>query len=292
MIHGVGEFHSQSCHNAPEDIHDTRVCQLSSVDPTCSDKMTLDDKLSILDIRARDERGRLYNVEMQMVATASLTQRFLYYWSKLYSQQLSEGDDYSRLCPTISICFVNGNVFPGRDVCHSRFRLLDQDGRLCLTEDLAIHVIEIPKFNRRLSELQEPLDFWLYFLKNGVELDADALPTPLNKPEICRAMEVLKMLSQNDMERELYEGRLKEKRDRQTLETRVATAIRERDETARERDEARRRATKLGLMERIQLCERVLRRPVSDPDQLIGRNVDDLRQLAEQLEQELPRPSE
>ena len=107
------------------------------------------------------------------------------------------------------------------------------------------------------------------------------------------------MLSQNDMERELYEGRLKEKRDRQTLETRVATAIRERDEVARERDEAarkwdeaRRRATKLGLMERVQLCERVLRRPVSDPEQLLGRTVDDLRQLAEQLEQELPRPSE
>ena len=32
-----------------------------------SEKMALDDKLSILDIKARDNQGRLFNVEMQMV---------------------------------------------------------------------------------------------------------------------------------------------------------------------------------------------------------------------------------
>ena len=268
-----------------------QLAELELLDPY-SDKMTLDDKLSILDIKARDERGRLYNVEMQMVATASLTQRFLYYWSKLYSQQLSEGDDYSRLCPTISICFVNGNVFPGRDAYHGRFRLLEADGHLSLTEDLAIHVIEIPKFRRTLAELQEPLDFWLYFLKNGVELDADALPRPLDKPEICQAMEVLKMLSQNDMERELYEGRLKAKRDLLTLTNQVATLLRDRDEATRERDEARRHAAKVELVGRIQLCERLLRRSVSDTDQLVERCVEDLRDLAERLERELARLSE
>ena len=132
-----------------------------------------------------------------MVATASLTRQFLYYWSKLYSQQLPEADDYSRLCATISICFVNDDASSGRDARHSRYRLLEEDERLCLTADLAIHVIEIPKCCRTLSELEEPPDFWLYFLTSGLELDADALPTPLNKPELCRAMEVLKMLSQS-----------------------------------------------------------------------------------------------
>jgi len=82
-----------------------------------------------------------------------------------------------------------------------------------------MHVLEIPKFHQALGELQEPLDFWLYFLKNGEELDADTLPVPLDTPEIRRAMEILKMLAQNDLERELYEGRLKAKRDLQTLET-------------------------------------------------------------------------
>jgi len=41
---------------------------------------------------------------------------------------------------------------------------------------------------------------------------------------------------------------------------------------------------KVGAVETIQLCERVLRRPVSDPGQLVGRSVEDLRELAERLE--------
>ena len=41
----------------------------------------------------------------------------------------------------------------------------------------------------------------------------------LNRPDQQKAMGVLKMLAQSDVERELYEGRLKAKRDMQTLET-------------------------------------------------------------------------
>ena len=187
-----------------------------------SEKMALDDKLSIVDIKARDDQGRLYNLEMQMLATASLAQRLLYYWSKIYSQQLAAGDDYTRLRPTISICFVNGVLFSGSREYHTRFRLLDEPCQLCLTDDLVVHVIELPKFTKTLAELRTPLDFWLYFFKNGAELDADALPDGLNRPDQQKAMGVLKMLAQSDLERELYEGRLKAKRDMQTLETSAA----------------------------------------------------------------------
>jgi len=66
-----------------------------------------------------------------------------------------------------------------------------------------------------VQDLRTPLDLWLYFLKNGDRLDADALPEPLAAPSVCQAMEVLKMFSQDRMERELYEGRLKARRDAQ-----------------------------------------------------------------------------
>ena len=59
-------------------------------------------------------------------------------------------------------------------------------------------------------------------------------------------MGVLKLLAQNDLERELYEGRLKAKRDLQTLETlrdqwqqRYLEAEHRLDVVSRERDEAR-----------------------------------------------------
>jgi predicted transposase/invertase (TIGR01784 family) len=262
--------------------------------------MTLDDKLSILDIKGRDQQGSLYNLEMQMLLTAALAQRLLFYWSKVYSQQLSEGDDYTRLRPTISICFVNGEMFPDWPESHTEFRLLDPSGRLSLTGDMSIHVIELPKFRKTLAELQTPLDFWLYFLKNGAGLDADALPKALDRPELRKAMGVLKMLAQNDLERELYEGRLKAKRDMQTLETmrdqwqrqaieaqqRYSEAAGRLETLVRER-EAAHREVKRELVERISLCQRLLGRPLANRDELLERSADELRDQAVRLEREL-----
>ena len=72
----------------------------------------LDDKLSILDIKARDQSGRQFNVEMQMLAYPHYEKRVVYYWSKFHQQQLHEGDDYLVLRPTISISFLNHVLFP------------------------------------------------------------------------------------------------------------------------------------------------------------------------------------
>jgi predicted transposase/invertase (TIGR01784 family) len=51
-----------------------------------NDKEALDDKLSVLDIKARDQLGRQYNVEMQMVGSRLYPQRALYYWAVLQGQ--------------------------------------------------------------------------------------------------------------------------------------------------------------------------------------------------------------
>ena len=58
----------------------------------------------------------------------------------------------------------------------------------------AIHLIELPNFREGLEELEKPLDLWVYFLQNGEQLDADALPGSLDIPEIRWAMGVLKLL--------------------------------------------------------------------------------------------------
>ncbi len=83
----------------------------------------LDDKLSILDIKVRDQSGRLFNVEMQMLAYPDYQKRVLYYWSKLYQQQLHEGENYIALRPTISISFLNHVLFPQVPDHHLRFHL-------------------------------------------------------------------------------------------------------------------------------------------------------------------------
>src|SRR5262249_46641806 len=75
-------------------------------------KEALDDKLSILDIKARDQSGRQLNVEMQMRLAGFFKSRILYYLTRYHQQQLQEGQDYGELKPTISIVFLNEVLFP------------------------------------------------------------------------------------------------------------------------------------------------------------------------------------
>jgi len=256
-----------------------RVADLDLLNPY-SQKIAPDDKLTILDVKARDEQGRAFDVEMQMELVPSLPRRLLFYWAQMYAQQLVEGDNYATLCPAISICFLNQVLFPGRDAIHTVFRLADPEGRLCLTRDLEIHVIEIPKFTLGIESLEKPLDFWLYFFKNGKELDADALPAPLARSEIRQAMEVLKVFSQDQLERDLYENRLKGQRDHQAF-------VDARDQAVQELDQAK-RDVKEGLARQIQLCQRLLGHDLADTSALLGHSTDDLRAMAERLEQQLP----
>src|SRR5438093_13559601 len=97
-----------------------------------NERDTADDKLSVVDVRARQKSGEVFNVEMQMLPYKALPKRLLYYWSVSYAEQLDKGHDYSALKPGIVICFADYDVFPGHSGFHSRFQLLDREGRtLC-----------------------------------------------------------------------------------------------------------------------------------------------------------------
>ena len=56
-----------------------------------NEKEALDDKLSILDVKARDAAGRQFNVEMQVLPHGAYPKRIVYYLAKLHQQQLREG---------------------------------------------------------------------------------------------------------------------------------------------------------------------------------------------------------
>src|SRR4051812_28495968 len=64
-------------------------------------------KLSILDIRARDDPGRQFIVEMQQFLRPDFAKRGLYYWARGHAEQLSEGQPYELIQPTYLICFLN-----------------------------------------------------------------------------------------------------------------------------------------------------------------------------------------
>ncbi len=64
------------------------------------------DTLSILDIKARNKEGTRYNIEIQISDEADYDKRALYYWAKLYSEQLEKSKDYALLNKAIGIHII------------------------------------------------------------------------------------------------------------------------------------------------------------------------------------------
>lgn len=183
-----------------------------------SDKDGEDDRLSVLDIKARDEAGREYLIEMQLFAHGSFPERLLYYGAKHYSQQISEGEKYSKLRPVIVICFVNAILFPQMPGYHSHFELIDPRHGGRFTDQFMIHLVELPKFLDTLQPIDDDADRWTYFLRHGDEWDSATIPSFLNAPEFLQATGTLAMLAHTDKERERYEARLMFERDQAARE--------------------------------------------------------------------------
>jgi len=76
------------------------------------EKEFADDKYSILDVRARDEFGHRFNIEIQRTRPAALRERLTYYAATQLVKQLGEGDLYTELRPAIGICILDLSLFP------------------------------------------------------------------------------------------------------------------------------------------------------------------------------------
>lgn len=227
-----------------------------------------------MDVKVRAQNGRLFNVEMQMLPYPFFSKRILYYWSKMYAPQLQEGEHYEQLRPTVSICFLNNLLFPEVPDYHLRFQLRNADHQVVFTDDIEVHTIELPKFARAAEEVADPLEVWAYFLRHAERLDTEALPAALNVPPIHRALEELLMLTQNDLERERYEARMKLHRDE--ISWRKAA-----------RDEGRQEGIKEGIIGQIHLCQRLLKRDVTPSAELEALPLEELHRRVEQMEKEL-----
>ena len=232
-----------------------------------NDKDFSEDKLTVLDVKARDQAGRLLHIEVQILLPQHFRARVLYYWALLYRQQLGEGDPYGQLRPTITICLLNQKLFPKVEDYHLCFALYNMEHGLCFSDHMQIHVLELPKFTRRLDELRDDQDKWTYFFQHAETMDPDELPEPFREPVYQRATRELQMLTKDAALRERYESRQKAIRDQMSLL-----------EDARE--EGREQGVLIG---RVQLCQQILNRPVTPEEELLTLSIEELRQRAESM---------
>jgi predicted transposase/invertase (TIGR01784 family) len=185
-------------------------------------KIFAKDKLSILDIKAQNEKSRWYNIEMQIVDQSYFAQRALYYWARLYTGQLTSGINYDGLNKTIGINVLNFDCLEEKEY-HNIYKLLNTRTGTAYLEHIELHFVELGKYDENMSTL---LDRWANFLKKADQYNSNKLPKELQEIDsIKRAMELLETMSLNDEEQELYEAKLKILRDEDAhVKTREAKA--------------------------------------------------------------------
>ncbi len=126
-------------------------------------------KSTILDVKAKDGNNNEYIVEMQLTDKIGFAKRVVYYSAKSYSAQLSVGEDFSILKPTIFIGILNFEFLETQNYL-SRHLILDAETHEYKLKDLDFNFIELPKFNKTEQELDTLIDKWVYFIKNAESL--------------------------------------------------------------------------------------------------------------------------
>ena len=179
----------------------------------------LEDKMGVLDVLAKINDEEYCNIEMQMVERDKLLERILYYWAKVYTRNIKKGKDYIVLQKTIEVLIINFEIKELKELgYHSKWKIIEEKYRKqILTEDLEIHIIELPKIRELTQqESKEELVKWLNFIE---EPESEKVVQYMKENEgIKEAKEKLKVMSEDERIQRLAELREKAIMDEKAIE--------------------------------------------------------------------------
>ena len=173
-------------------------------------KQFIDDKYSRLDVKATTSSNEIINIEIQLKDEHNMIKRSLYYLSKMYEEQLGEGEDYSELKRTICINILNFKYLKTESF-HTGYRLKEINSHEELTDVIEMHFIEIPKLPNE-ADVTDMLVAWTEFLRNPESEKVRSLE--LSIKEVREAKDELIRMSNNEEQRALYEMRAKILKDK------------------------------------------------------------------------------
>ena len=181
----------------------------------------IDDKVGIVDLRARLNNNVECEIEMQMVYSKNFIPRLLYYWSKIYSGQLKKGNKYNGLNKVVCIAIINEDIKEFEELkAHSKWQIREEENvTKILTDKLELHIITISKAIKEYKEdnknKENRLLQWMMFLNDPECVEVDEIMKE-NK-EIKEAEVTLRKLSEDEENQRIAELREKHILDTQDI---------------------------------------------------------------------------
>ncbi len=170
------------------------------------EKEHIEDKYSRLDIKAITDNGEHINIEIQVKNEYNMIKRSLYYWSKMFENQIVEGDNYNKLSKTVCINILDFKYLKNENF-HNAYRLKEINTNEELTDAMELHFIEIPKLRKldNSEEISDMLEAWIAFIQSPDSEVVEKLE--MSKKEIKEAKSELLKMSVDSKDRYMYEKR-------------------------------------------------------------------------------------
>ncbi len=195
----------------------TKVSNLKLDCNSILEKDLLDDKIGILDIKAKINNNINCEIEMQVVDRKDIEKRMLFYWSKMYDSSIREGEDYTKLRKSIAILISDYELENLKEIKKyiTKWNIREEEyQKIVLTEVMEIYIIELPKFKKYKEKTNNStLNSWIKFIESPEVIDMNE-----KNEEIKKAKNVLEEISQDKHERYLAELRQKYIMDQKAIE--------------------------------------------------------------------------
>ncbi|MCL1884833.1 MAG: Rpn family recombination-promoting nuclease/putative transposase [Defluviitaleaceae bacterium] len=187
------------------------------------DKKSIEDKLSILDVRAELDDGTDMLIEMHMYGLEQLKAKIIRSWARAYSEELETGKSYTSQPPTVMIAFANGVVEPTekpentKNKIHRVCMIMDKEDGTVFTEAMELHIIDMKAFAKAINEAdsinikeakEDMFAYWLSVITEKEIVNKDIIENARKEKEVIQmAVSAIARQSQDKMARQAYQRR-------------------------------------------------------------------------------------
>ena len=179
-------------------------------------KDSISDKTGVLDVKLRLKNNTIIDIEIQNRWNSEFVQRTIFYWAKMYTENLKTGEVYTKLPKCITINIV-GEGFDLNSLIHSEYNVVEKHLNDRLSDELEIHFLNLAKVkeqdeNTESDEKKKKLYNWLKF----IETDDTEVRKMLaqESPMMAKANATIEVMEMSPKEKWLYENRMKYEHDK------------------------------------------------------------------------------
>ena len=179
-------------------------------------KDSINDKTGVLDVKLRLKNNTIIDIEIQNKWNSEFVQRTIFYWAKMYTENLKTSEVYTKLPKCITINIV-GEGFDLNSLIHSEYNVVEKHINDRLSDELEIHFLNLAKIkeqdeNTESDEKKKKLYNWLKFIETD---DGEVRKMLAESSEMmAKANATIEVMEMSPKEKWLYENRMKYEHDK------------------------------------------------------------------------------